>query len=117
LSPSSLRIEALQQDKIRLESELGEAKVALERSRKENGVLRRAVAIQQDRHKQTEAQLARAVRDKADADDKIRALEQMVVALRYHHWQASSSSHPHASSGGTMHDFMGGMPPRPPDVF
>jgi hypothetical protein len=39
------------------------------------------------------------------------------MTLRYHHLQASASSQPHVSEGGTMHDFFGGRPPRNPDVF
>jgi hypothetical protein len=104
-------IESLQTDKAATESDAAAHKLLADRAQKENALLRRAVAIQQDKHRNFEAQLRDAAASKAQADEKIRVLEQMVVTLRYHLHAAQVPA-----GSGQMNDFMG-MPPRPPDVY
>lgn len=70
----------------------------------ENKILKRAVAIQQERGNQMNAELEGARQFKAQAEDRIRRLEQMNLTLQYQ-LQANSSS---------GNDFMGF---RPPDVY
>jgi hypothetical protein len=72
----------------------------------ENKILKRAVAIQQDRQNHMTAELEGARQFKSQAEDRIRRLEQMNLTLQYQ-LQAGSS---------TANDFLG-MPPRPPDVY
>lgn len=73
----------------------------------ENKILKRAVTIQQERGNQMTAELERANQFKAQAEDRIRRLEQMNVTLQYR-LQAISSPQ--------GNDFMG-FGPRPPDVY
>jgi len=70
----------------------------------ENKILKRAVAIQQDRGNQMTAELEGGRQFKVAAEDRIRRLEQMNLTLQYQ-LQANSS---------TGNDFMGF---RPPDVY
>lgn len=71
----------------------------------ENKILKRAVAIQQERGTQMNAELEGARQFKVQAEDRIRRLEQMNLSLQYQ-LQANSS---------TGNDFMGFS--RPPDVY
>lgn len=71
----------------------------------ENKILKRAVAIQQDRGNQMTAELEGARQFKAHAEDRIRRLEQMNLTLQY---QLQANSAPPSN------DFMGF---RPPDVY
>ena len=73
----------------------------------ENKILKRAVAIQQERQNQASSEIEAARQFKFDADDRIKKLEQIILSLRYH-LQAQ-----HSNPGN---DFMG-FPPRPPDVY
>jgi len=100
-------IESLKSEKKNLESELATLKKDHERSQKENSVLRRAVAIQQERQKNAETQVKAAAEYRGVAEEKIRKLEHLVMALRYHLQTQQNNA---------CNDFMG-MPPRPPDVF
>jgi chromosome segregation ATPase len=102
-------IESLRTDKAKMETDYAAVKVQADRSQKENALLRRAVTLQQDKHHQIESQLRDAKSSKAQADEKIRVLEQMVVTLRYHLQAAQVPA-----GSGQMNDF---MPPRPPDVY
>lgn len=70
----------------------------------ENKILKRAVAIQQDRQQQMTAEVEGARQFKVQAEDRVRRLEQMNLTLQY---QLQASSTP-------ANDFMG---MRPPDVF
>lgn len=100
-------IESLKSEKKDLESEVATLKKDHERSQKENSVLRRAVAIQQERQKNAETQVKAAEEYRVVAEEKIRKLEHLVMALRYHL---------QTQQNNVCNDFMG-MPPRPPDVF
>ncbi|EJK76211.1 hypothetical protein THAOC_02045 [Thalassiosira oceanica] len=71
----------------------------------ENKLLKRAVTIQNDRQHQVNAELEGARQYKAQADDRIRRLEQMCLTLQYQ-LQANSVK--------TGNDFLN---PRPPDVY
>mmetsp|Transcript_36650 Transcript_36650/g.62401 ORF Transcript_36650/g.62401 Transcript_36650/m.62401 type:complete len:225 (+) Transcript_36650:152-826(+) len=72
----------------------------------ENKILKRAVAIQQERQNHMNAELEGARQFKAQAEDRIRRLEQMNLTLQYQ-LQANSA---------TGNDFMA-FNPRPPDVY
>jgi len=73
----------------------------------ENKILKRAVAIQQERQNHAAAEIDAARRYKDEADERIRRLEQMNLALQYR----LQAQEPCAGN-----DFMG-FSPRPPDVF
>ena len=70
----------------------------------ENKILKKAVAIQQERQNQASAEMDAARRYKAEADERIRRLEQMNLALQYR----LQAQEPCAGN-----DFMG-FSPRPP---
>lgn len=72
----------------------------------ENKILKRAVGIQQERQNQVTGELLGARQFKAQAEDRIRRLEQMNLTLQYQ-MQARSAS---------GDDFMG-FSRRPPDVY
>lgn len=72
----------------------------------ENKILKRAVAIQQERQNQMTGELEAARLFKAGAEDRIRRLEQMNLTLQFR-MQATSAS---------GDDFMG-ISRRPPDVY
>ena len=71
----------------------------------ENKLLKRAVTIQNDRQHQLNAELEGARQFKAQADDRIRRLEQMCLTLQYQL---------QANSVNAGNDFLN---PRPPDVY
>jgi len=73
----------------------------------ENRILKRAVAIQQERQQHASNELQAACRYKTEADERIRMLEQMNLTLRYR-LEAQSPSY--------GNDFMR-FSPQPPDVF
>ena len=73
----------------------------------ENKILKRAVTIQQERQNGAAAELEAARRYKEEADERIRRLEQMNLALQYR-LQAQEPCN--------GNDFMG-FSPRPPDVY
>jgi len=100
-------IESLKEEKSKLESGMTSLKTDLDRSQKENQLLRKAVTIQQERQTQAEGQLKAAQEYRTQTDERVRKLEQMVLSLRYH-LQAQQPSF--------GNDFMG-LPPRPPDVY
>lgn len=74
----------------------------------ENRILKRAVTIQQERQNQAASELEAARQYKVVAEDRVKKMEQLILALRYH-LQAQTNN-------TATNDFMG-MPPRPPDVF
>ena len=77
------------------------------RATSENRILKKAVAIQQERQNQGAAEVDAARRYRAEADERIRRLEQMNLALQYR-LQAQEPCN--------GNDFMG-FSPRPPDVY
>ena len=74
-------IESLKKDKTGLEDSLLTLQTDHQRVVKENGILRKAVTIQQERH-YTAATEIKTVKDQAD--ERIRSLEQIILSLRYH---------------------------------
>jgi len=94
-------IESLKKDKTGLEDNLKALQTDHQRAVKENGILRKAVNIQQERQTAAETE-AKTV--KAQADERIRGLEQTILSLRYHLQQQQPVGN----------DFMG---QRPPDVY
>ena len=92
-------------DKVSLESTLNEVKCAHDKAVNENRILKRAVTIQQERQNHAAQEIQGARQFKAEAEDKLRKLEQMNLTLQYH-LQAQNS---------TGNDFMNF--PRPPDVY
>lgn len=74
-------IASLQKDKHGLEKSLTEMKADHQRISKENHVLRRAVAIQQERQIKAENEIKQV---KDQANERIRGLEQTVLTLQYH---------------------------------
>lgn len=78
-----------------------------EKAENENKILKKAVTIQQERQNQLNAELEGARHYKAEADERIRRLEQMNLTLQYQ-LQALNSS--------AGNDFMR-FSPHPPDVY
>lgn len=104
----SQEIASLKQDKASLESTVQELRTENERVVNENKILKKAVTIQQERQNHAASELQAATNYKAEAEDRMKKLEQMILTLRYH-LQAQQANTP-------SNDFMG-FPPRPPDVF
>lgn len=98
-------IDSLRADMTELETTLRTLQTDHDRILKENQILRRAVTIQQDRHKNSEEEILAAQKQRVESDERIRGLEQVILSLRYH-LQAQQSFH--------ENDF---MHQRPPDVF
>jgi hypothetical protein len=96
-------IESLQADKVGIEKSFASLKTDHERITKDNGILRKAVAIQEERRLHLEQEVKTT---KVQSDERIRGLEQIVMTLRYH-LQASQSN-------VVANDF---MHQRPPDVY
>jgi hypothetical protein len=95
-------IEALTKDKTGLEKSLASLENERNRAVKENTILRKAVSYQQEREKNLENN-AKTI--KTNADERIKALENMILTLRYH-LQAQNTT--------IGNDFMS---QRPPDVY
>ena len=72
----------------------------------ENKTLKRAVIIQQERQNQAVSEINAGRQYKAETEERIKKLEQLVLSLRYH-LQAQQHNTP-------SNDFMGF---RPPDVY
>jgi len=100
-------IQRLKSEKDAADSSVSELKSSHEKAVNENKILKKAVTIQQERQKQALSELDAARKFKAEAEDRIRKLEQMNLTLRYH----LQAQQPPVSN-----DFMG-FSPRPPDVF
>lgn len=100
-------ITSLKQDKNTLESCVNELRAENEKVVNENKILKRAVTIQQERQNQAASEVQAARNYKAEADDRMRKLEHMIMTLRYH-LQAQ-----HSNPGNDFMDFT----QRPPDVF
>mmetsp|Transcript_7291 Transcript_7291/g.12113 ORF Transcript_7291/g.12113 Transcript_7291/m.12113 type:complete len:242 (-) Transcript_7291:141-866(-) len=88
-----------------LKSENGSLQTLNQKVENENRILKRAVAIQQDRQHQVNAELEGARTFKEQAEDRIRRLEQMNLTLQYQ-LQAQNST-----AGNDFMTF------RPPDVY
>jgi len=99
-------IASLTKDKSGLEASVASLKSENERTQKENQLLRKAVSIQQERQNAAEKEIKAAHDYRTNADERIRKLEQVVVALRYHLQTQQQSQ--------LGNDFMA---PPPPDVY
>jgi hypothetical protein len=100
-------IDRLTSEKSSIETSFNELKAINDKTCNENKILKKAVSIQQERQHHAESEMEEARRFKAEADDKIRRLEQIILTLRYH-LQAQQPC--------LGNDFMS-MNQRPPDVF
>lgn len=98
-------IQRLKTDKDAVEASATQLSSQHAKAEHENKILKRGVAIQQQRQNQMTSELEGARQFKLQAEDRIRKLEQMNLSLQYQ-FQARSS---------TGNDFMGFN--RPPDVF
>lgn len=101
-------IASLKEDKATLESTVHQLRAENEKVVNENKILKKAVTIQQERQNHAASEIQAANNYKAEAEDRMKKLEQMILTLRYH-LQTQQSNH-------AGNDFMG-FPPRPPDVF
>lgn len=99
-------IQRLKSEKDSVESSASQLSAQHAKGEHENKILKRAVAIQQERGQQMTAELEGARQYKVQADERIRRLEQMNLTLQYQ-LQANSTS---------GNDFMG-FGTRPPDVY
>jgi chromosome segregation ATPase len=104
----AVEIQSLKSEKAGLEHSFNALKGEHDKVVHENKTLKKAVLIQQERQNHASSELNAAQHYKAEAEDKIKKLEHLVLALRYH-LQAQQNNTP-------MNDFMG-LPPRPPDVY
>lgn len=100
-------IERLKSEKDSVEESVNKLKPEHEKTLNENRILKKAVAIQQERQNQAANEIEAARRYRIEAEERIRKLEQMNLTLRYQ-LQAQSPSY--------GNDFMG-FSPRPPDVY
>ena len=99
-------IESLKSEKAGLETSLSTLRTEHDKVLTENKTLKRAVIIQQERQNQALSEINAGRQYKAEAEDRIKKLEQLVLSLRYH-LQAQQHNTPN-------NDFMGF---RPPDVY
>jgi len=99
-------IDSLKSEKARLENSMTTLRGEHDKVLTENKTLKRAVVIQQERQNQAMAEINAGRQYKAEAEDRIKKLEQLVLSLRYH-LQAQQNNTP-------SNDFMGF---RPPDVY
>lgn len=99
-------IESLKSEKTGLENSLTTLRTEHEKVLNENKTLKRAVIIQQERQNQALSEINAGRQYKAEAEERIKKLEQLVLSLRYH-LQAQQHNAP-------GNDFMGF---RPPDVY
>jgi len=99
-------IESLKSEKDGLQNSIATLRTEHDKVLNENKTLKRAVIIQQERHNQALSEINAGRQFKAEAEDRIKKLEQLVLSLRYH-LQAQQHNTP-------GNDFMGF---RPPDVY
>jgi DNA repair exonuclease SbcCD ATPase subunit len=99
-------IESLKSEKAGVENSLTTLTTEHDKVLTENKTLKRAVIIQQERQNQALSEINAGRQYKAEAEDRIKKLEQLVLSLRYH-LQAQPTHYP-------GNDFMGY---RPPDVY
>jgi hypothetical protein len=100
------QIESLKSEKAGVENSLTTLRTEHDKVLTENKTLKRAVIIQQERQNQALSEINAGRQYKAEAEDRIKKLEQLVLSLRYH-LQAQPTQYP-------GNDFMGY---RPPDVY
>lgn len=99
-------INSLKSEKVGFENSLATLRTEHDKVLTENKTLKRAVIIQQERQNQALSEINAGQQYKAEAEDRIKKLEQLVLSLRYH-LQAQQHNSP-------SNDFMGF---RPPDVY
>lgn len=97
-------IQRLKSEKEATEASASQISSQHAKAEQENKILKRAVAIQQDRQGQVMAELEGAKQFKMQAEDRIRRLEQMNLTLQY---QLQVNSAPRGNDFGF----------RPPDVY
>jgi hypothetical protein len=105
IDKQNTEIQHLRNEKVSIESAMKSLNDSNEKVQHENKILKKAVALQQQRQNQALHELESARQYKEQAEDKIKMLEQVITSLRYH----LQAQQPHVGN-----DFMG---PRPPDVF
>lgn len=103
----SSEIDRLSAEKAEAVAQRDALRIEHDRAQSENRILKKAVTIQQERQNHAAAEIDAARRYKQEADERIRRLEQMNLALQYR----LQAQEPCAGN-----DFMG-FSPRPPDVF
>jgi hypothetical protein len=108
IDTQAAEIQTLKSEKAGLEHSFITLKGEHDKVVHENKTLKKAVLIQQERQNHASSELNAAQHYKVEAEDKIKKLEHLVLALRYH-LQAQQHNTP-------MNDFIG-CPPRPPDVY
>jgi len=106
VNSQGVEVESLKTEKNELQNSVATLKAEHDKVLNENKTLKRAVIIQQERHNQALSELNAGRQFKAEAEDRIKKLEQLVLSLRYH-LQAQHHNNP-------GNDFMGY---RPPDVY
>jgi hypothetical protein len=108
LESQASEIQSLKSEKAGLENSFNALKGEHDKVVHENRTLKKAVLIQQERQNHSVSELDAARRYRAEAEDKIKKLEHLVLSLRYHLQTQNNNSR--------GNDFMG-FPPRPPDVY
>lgn len=103
----SFEIRRLKAEKLSTEDSLAKLKPELEKTLSENRILKRAVAIQQERQNQASNEIEAACRFRVYTEERIRKLEQMNLTLRYRL---------EAQSPSFGNDFLK-FNPHPPDVY
>lgn len=106
INSQGVEIDRLKSEKNDLQNSITTMKSEHDKVLNENKTLKRAVIIQQERHNQAISEINAGRQFKAEAEDRIKKLEQLVLSLRYH-LQAQQHNNP-------GNDFMGF---RPPDVY
>jgi hypothetical protein len=96
-------IESLKDDKLKIEKKYTSLKSDHDRSMKDNSILRKAVAIQEERRVHLEQELKTC---RVQSEERIKGLEQIVLTLRYHL---------QSTQNNVTNDFMNQH--RPPDVY
>lgn len=107
IEKQNAEILSLRQEKESMRSELNKLTETQDKTLHENKILKKAVALQQQRQNVANNELEAARNYRVEAENKIKSLEQVINSLRYH----LQAQQPHIGN-----DFMG-MNPRPPDVY
>ncbi len=107
IEKQNAEILSLRQEKDSMQSEINKLNETQEKTLHENKILKKAVALQQQRQNVANNEVEAARNYKVLAENKIKTLEQVINSLRYH----LQAQQPHVGN-----DFMG-LNQRPPDVF
>ncbi len=107
IEKQNVEIQNLREEKASMDSTIRGMTENQEKLQHENKILKKAVALQQQRQNHASSELEAARQFKQQAENKMRMLEQVISSLRYH----LQAQQPHVGN-----DFMG-LNPRPPDVF